>query len=63
VTRDAKGLPTRTLVGYADRWAAAPGDTLSFMASSFGPERYRAELVRLAGDVSAPGHNERVVAN
>jgi N,N-dimethylformamidase len=63
MTRDAKGLPTRTLVGYADRWAAAPGDTLSFMASSFGPERYRAELVRLAGDVSAPGHNERVIPN
>lgn len=63
MTRDAKGLPTRTLVGYADRWTAAPGDTLSFMASSFGPERYRAELVRLAGDVSAPGHNERVIAN
>jgi N,N-dimethylformamidase len=63
VTRDAKGLPTRTLVGYADRWSAAPGDTLSFMASSFGPERYRAELVRLSGDVAAPGHNERVIPN
>jgi N,N-dimethylformamidase len=63
VTSDAKGLPTRTLVGYADRWTAAPGGTLSFMTSSFGPERYRAELVRLSGDVSAPGHNERVIAN
>ncbi|MGH6879943.1 MAG: N,N-dimethylformamidase beta subunit family domain-containing protein [Hypericibacter sp.] len=63
MTRDAKGLPTRTLVGYADRWTAAPGDTLSFMASSFGPERYRAELMRLSGDISAPGHNERVVPN
>ncbi|QEX24134.1 large subunit of N,N-dimethylformamidase [Hypericibacter adhaerens] len=63
MTRDARGLPTRTLLGYADRWSAAPGDRLSFMVSSFGPERYRAELVRLSGDVAAPGHNERVIPN
>ncbi len=50
---------TKALVGYADRFSAFPGDKLRFFVSSFGPERYKAELVRLLGDDG----NERVIAN
>ena len=50
---------TKTLVGYADRFSAFPGDKLRFFVSSFGPDRYKAELVRLIGDDG----KERVVAN
>jgi N,N-dimethylformamidase len=52
------------LVGYADRWSAAPGDTIAFKISSAGDEPYRARLVRVvSGDPNpeGPGIIERDV--
>ncbi len=37
----------KTIVGYADRWSAAPGDTLEFKVSTYGSAEYRATLVRV----------------
>src|SRR5436190_1396542 len=51
------------LVGYADRFSVAPGETVRFMVSS-AQERYRADLVRLIhGDANpaGPGFKERPV--
>jgi len=41
----------KKIIGYASAWSAMPGDTLSIMVSTYGPKRYRAELVRvICGD-------------
>ncbi len=41
----------KKILGYADSWAIAPGETLSVMVSTYGPVRYRADLVRvICGD-------------
>ena len=37
----------KTIVGYADRWSAAAGDTIEFKVSTYGAERYRADFVRI----------------
>lgn len=37
----------KTIVGYANTWSAAPGDTLGFKVSTYGKERYTANLVRV----------------
>ncbi len=37
----------KTIVGYANRWSATPGDTIEFKVSTYGAERYRADLVRI----------------
>jgi N,N-dimethylformamidase beta subunit-like protein len=60
VTRSAAFPP---LLGYADRFSVAPGETIQFMVSSEVP-RYRARLVRLIqGDESpdGPGYAEELV--
>ena len=35
------------LLGYCDRWSAAPGERVRFMVSCEGAAEYRADLVRL----------------
>ncbi len=41
----------KKIVGYSSNWSVAPGDTLQVMVSTYGPERYRADLVRvICGD-------------
>ena len=41
----------KKIVGYSSDWSVAPGDTLQVMVSTYGPERYRADLVRvICGD-------------
>ena len=41
----------KKILGYASSWSVAPGETLRFMVSAYGPERYRADLVRvICGD-------------
>jgi N,N-dimethylformamidase len=41
----------KKIVGYTNAWSVMPGDTLSVMVSTYGPERYRADLVRvICGD-------------
>ncbi len=37
----------KSIVGYANRWSAAPGDTIEFKVSTYGAEHYRADLVRI----------------
>ena len=56
---------TIALIGYADRWSARPGDTISFKVSSRSDEPYRARLVRvISGDPNpaGPGIKEVPVA-
>jgi len=44
------------LIGYADRFSVAPGETIRFMVSCFENERYEAEIVRLIhGDANPEG--------
>jgi N,N-dimethylformamidase len=41
----------KKIVGYANAWSVVPGETLSVMVSTYGPERYHADLVRvICGD-------------
>ncbi len=41
----------KKIVGYPSVWSVAPGETLSVMVSTYGPETYRADLVRvICGD-------------
>lgn len=41
----------KKVVGYVNAWSAAPGETLQFKVSTYGEERYRADLVRvICGD-------------
>jgi N,N-dimethylformamidase len=52
---------TPALLGYADRFSVAPGETIRFMVSAEVP-RYRAELVRLVcGDENPAGPGYRHV--
>ena len=37
----------KTIVGYVDAWSVAPGDTLEVKVSTYGKERYTADLVRV----------------
>ncbi|MDE0418678.1 MAG: LamG domain-containing protein [bacterium] len=37
----------KSIVGYANRWSAKAGDTVEFKVSTYGRERYRADLVRI----------------
>jgi N,N-dimethylformamidase len=52
--------PTPVLLGYADRFSVAPGESIQFMVSCEAPS-YRAQLVRLIhGDTNpaGPGYRE-----
>ena len=41
----------KKIIGYASAWTVMPGDTLNVMVSTYGPDRYRANLVRvICGD-------------
>ena len=46
----------KKVVGYANAWSVVPGETLSIMVSTYGPERYRADLVRVICGDDDPGH-------
>ena len=46
----------KKVVGYANAWSVMPGDTLSVMVSTYGPERYRADLVRVICGDDDPDH-------
>jgi N,N-dimethylformamidase len=44
-------VPTKIVVGYADRLSVAPGETIRFMVNVDGEARYRADIVKLtSGD-------------
>src|SRR5579859_5820873 len=57
--------PTPVLLGYADRFSVAPGESIRFMVSCEAPT-YRAQLVRLIhGDANpaGPGYREERLAS
>ena len=37
----------KKIMGYCTAWTVMPGDTLNVMVSTYGPDRYRADLVRV----------------
>ena len=54
----------RTILGYADRFSAAPGEKIAFKASCEGHAHYHLEIVRLFGGDLSPagaGFREEVV--
>jgi N,N-dimethylformamidase len=57
--------PTPVLLGYADRFSVAPGESIRFMVSCEAPA-FRAQLVRLIhGDLNpaGPGYKEEPIAS
>ena len=46
----------KKIVGYTNAWTVAPGETLKVMVSTYGPKRYRADLVRVICGDDDPGH-------
>ena len=42
------------LMGYCERWSAAPGECLRFMVSCIGADSYRADIVRLMSADAGP---------
>ena len=53
---------TRTILGYADRFSAAPGERIAFKASCLGHAHYHLEIVRLVGiGPAGPGFREEIV--
>ena len=41
----------KKVLGYTNAWSVTPGETIRVMVSTYGPERYRADLVRvICGD-------------
>ena len=46
----------KKVLGYANVWGIAPGETLNVMVSTYGPERYRADLVRVICGDDEPSH-------
>ena len=54
------------VMGYCDRWSVAPGETVQFMVSCIGGDRYDAAIVRLrqpdAGPLATPFAPEPVAA-
>ena len=62
---DSPSAPIPVLLGYADRFSVAPGETIRFMVSCEAPS-YRARLVRLIhGDSNpaGPGYKEESFAS
>ena len=58
-------VPTKIIVGYADRLSVARGETISFMVNVDGEARYRADIVKLiSGDwhPRGAGFKEEVIA-
>ncbi len=47
----------KTILGYSNVWSVAPGETLSIMVGTYGPERYRADLVRVICGDDDPDRN------
>jgi N,N-dimethylformamidase len=55
---------TRTILGYADRFSAAPGERIAFKTSCQGHAQYHLEIVRFTAgglDTEGPGFAEQLV--
>jgi N,N-dimethylformamidase len=46
----------KKIAGYTNTWGIAPGETLNVMVSTYGPDRYRANLVRVICGDDEPDH-------
>lgn len=46
----------KKILGYANNWSITPGETLSVKVSSYGPDCYQAELIRVICGDDAPTH-------
>ena len=46
----------KKIVGYSNEWSVAPGDTLEVKVSTYGPQHYRADLVRVICGDDEPDH-------
>ena len=46
----------KKILGYADVWSVKPGDRVGFKISTYGAERYRADLVRVVCGDNHPEH-------
>ena len=47
----------KRVLGYSDVWSVVPGAKVRFKVSTYGPERYRADLVRvICGDDEPANH-------
>jgi len=46
----------KKILGYADAWSLTPGDRIGFKVSTYGAERYRADLVRVVCGDNHPEH-------
>jgi N,N-dimethylformamidase len=49
-------LTLKKIVGYLNAWSVTPGDTLKVMVSTYGADRYRANLVRVICGDDEPDH-------
>ena len=47
----------KKILGYTNVWGIAPGETLKIMVGTYGPERYRADLVRVICGDDDPGRD------
>ncbi len=47
----------KKVVGYTDVWSVTPGETINFKVSTYGPEKYRADLVRVICGDDEPDHD------
>ncbi|MCZ6506826.1 MAG: hypothetical protein O7A04_02085, partial [Acidobacteria bacterium] len=49
------GVGRKDIVGYSNHLSVAPGDRLEIKVSTYGPERYRNDIVRLVCGDDTPG--------
>ena len=47
----------KKVVGYTDAWSVTPGETINVMVSTYGIDRYRADLVRVICGDDEPTHD------
>ena len=46
----------KKIIGYLNTWGIAPGETLLAKVSTYGPEKYQADLVRVICGNDNPDH-------
>jgi len=47
----------KKILGYSNTWGIAPGETLEVKVSTYGPKRYRADLIRVICGDDDPSHD------
>lgn len=57
ITHDEGVGCVKKILGYTNVWGIAPGETLEVKVSTYGPARYRANLVRVICGDNDPDHD------